>query len=361
MTINFISGFLGSGKTSSIIAASRLLMNQGLKTGVVTNDQGKYLVDNYFINESGIPSVEVANGCFCCNYDDFDSHILDMAENGKPDIIFAESVGSCADIIATVMKPLSDFRSTYSIRSSLSAFTDGRLLQARLDGGTLPFSEDVIYIFDKQIEEADILVINKSDLFDDKSGKQLLSRAKEAFPGKRVLFQSSFNDSEIETWHVLAQEIASTIHEKPSMEMDYEKYASGELRMAWFDKVFSLESSGDDLAGAVRRLGESINNELKKRQLSVGHLKLFIKTADYPPLKLSLTGMDDAIPQQTPDQLGTRARIVLNARVETEPETLSSLVNEAVSRLCENEGIRVNAIEENSFRPGIPRPVHRFA
>ena len=46
--LHLVGGFLGSGKTTAIAAAAKLLMAQGLRVGVVTNDQGKYLVDTAF-------------------------------------------------------------------------------------------------------------------------------------------------------------------------------------------------------------------------------------------------------------------------------------------------------------------------
>ena len=285
MKIYFVSGFLGSGKTTSIINMSRILMEAGLRVGVITNDQGKYLVDNYFVNASGIPSIEVANGCFCCNYDDFDAHVLDLAENRKPDVIFAESVGSCADIIATVMKPMMEFRRKYSINSCLTAFTDGRLLEARFSDKNLPFSEDVIYIFDKQIEEADILVINKSDLFSETDGNKLTAEAEKRYPGKKILFQSAFSDDNLKAWTAAADSLRELNSLKPSMHIDYDKYASGELKMAWLDKVINMHSDNLDLSRPVSSLFRLIKEKTRSRNMAVGHLKLFIRPAEHPAVK----------------------------------------------------------------------------
>jgi G3E family GTPase len=73
MKIYLVGGFLGSGKTTAIIQACRILMADGKKVGVITNDQGKYLVDTAFMKFNDIPTVEVTGGCFCCNYQDLNS------------------------------------------------------------------------------------------------------------------------------------------------------------------------------------------------------------------------------------------------------------------------------------------------
>lgn len=45
---HLVGGFLGSGKTTAIIQACKRLLQTGQKVGVITNDQGKYLVDTAF-------------------------------------------------------------------------------------------------------------------------------------------------------------------------------------------------------------------------------------------------------------------------------------------------------------------------
>ena len=110
MKIHLLSGFLGSGKTTAIQYASSALLREGIKTAVITNDQGTTLVDGDFFKSLEIPSRQGVNGCFCCNYNDLEANIQSLIETNEPEIIFAESVGSCTDIVATVLKPLLHFR-----------------------------------------------------------------------------------------------------------------------------------------------------------------------------------------------------------------------------------------------------------
>lgn len=106
MQIHLIGGFLGSGKTTAIIQAVRHLMQQGVKVGVVTNDKGKHLVDTAFFRAADIPTAEVAGGCFRCNFEELEKRIEQLQQEARPEVIFAESVGSCADMAATVLEPL---------------------------------------------------------------------------------------------------------------------------------------------------------------------------------------------------------------------------------------------------------------
>ena len=62
MKIHLVAGFLGSGKTTAIANAAKILSAENITTSVFTNDQGNYLVDSRFIEKSGIPYAEVTGG-----------------------------------------------------------------------------------------------------------------------------------------------------------------------------------------------------------------------------------------------------------------------------------------------------------
>src|SRR6187431_221942 len=87
MKIHLLSGFLGSGKTTAIQHASRVLLGQGIKTGIITNDQGIKLVDGDFFKGLGVPNRQVINGCFCCNYNDLENHIVSLTEANGTEMI----------------------------------------------------------------------------------------------------------------------------------------------------------------------------------------------------------------------------------------------------------------------------------
>ncbi|MEI8132175.1 MAG: GTP-binding protein, partial [Leptolinea sp.] len=239
MNLHLVGGFLGSGKTTAIIGAAKLLLARGQRVGVITNDQGKYLVDTAFVRLAGVPTVEVTGGCFCCNYDDLDEHLDRLVSEVRPDVIFAESVGSCADIIATVVKPLLALRPGGEAPASYSVFVDSRLLQIRLAGMSMPFSESVMYIFDKQIEEAGLLILNKADLLDEHEKTDLFAQGCAAYPDKALRLQDSCDVREIEEWLELITSGRLPLP-KQSLQIDYDRYAAGEAELAWLNEEFLI-------------------------------------------------------------------------------------------------------------------------
>jgi G3E family GTPase len=224
--LHIVGGFLGSGKTTAIIGAAKQLIAQGKRVGVVTNDQGRYLVDTAFFRSEAVPAVEVTGGCFCCNYGDLDAQLAQLRETARPDVIFAESVGSCADIVATVVKPLLQLGGANSgAPTSFSVFADARLLRRRLLGQPMPFSDDVVYLFDKQIEEAGMLVVNKQDLLDEATRDELAALAATRFPATMIRMQNSLVTSEVVGW-VEALDAGLAAPPEASLEIDYARYGA---------------------------------------------------------------------------------------------------------------------------------------
>jgi Ni2+-binding GTPase involved in maturation of urease and hydrogenase len=359
MDFHIVSGFLGSGKTTAIIAASKILMSQGKRVGVVTNDQGKFLVDTAFFELSSVPAVEVTGGCFCCNYDDLDARLDELKATAQPDVIFAESVGSCADIVATVVKPLLQLRSDTYTPSSFSVFTDARMLNRRLQDLPMPFSDDVVYIYDKQIEEAGMLIINKKDLLSDKQSLNLMALARNKYPGKHVILQNSLNIEDIKNWLKNIDEVGP-IQSLSALDIDYQRYGAGEQQLAWLDEKVTLKTTNGKGKVAALTFLNSLMNEIEIHNISVGHIKVILKSEN-TDLKLSFVAMrSPGWQDEVPELTGTHINILLNARVEGEPDALREMVRNAIIATHKLEFVQVEESSLSSFKPVFPVPVHRI-
>lgn len=354
-TLHLVGGFLGSGKTTAIIQATKAMMAAGQRVGVITNDQGKYLVDTAFFRLADLPAVEVGGGCFCCNYDDLNARLDELLATAHPDVVFAESVGSCADIVATVVKPLLDLGAGGLTPESFSVFADSRLLLRRLRGDEMPFSDDVVYIYDKQIEEAGLIVANKIDLLDAPQREDLSARIAQNYPGTPVVFQTSLMREGVAGW---LQALASGRAAPPGsvLQMDYRRYAAGEAGLAWIDQQIVLQVPADSGRTVIAEMVRRLTSALAGRAAAIGHLK-FIVRAGPAAAKLSFPtleepGWEAAIPMLP----GTRVELLVNARAELPAWMLFDALRQALDQ----PGVQVDFQAGQVFHPAEPRPTHRY-
>lgn len=352
MKLHLVGGFLGSGKTTAIINAARQLMKGGLKVGVVTNDQGRYLVDTAFVRFQDIPTVEVTGGCFCCNYGDLDDSLAELVEKIHPDVVFAESVGSCADLVATVLKPLISISNPAYSPASLSVFTDARLLRRKLGGQPMPFSEDVVYIFDKQLEEAGLIVINKIDLIPSECIEELQTRAALAYPGVKIRMMSALEDDCISSW--LDDLTNGELSPRRSLELDYQRYGAGEAQLAWLDARVLITGRPKEITANFLDL---LVTRLREAGAGIGHLKMTLPSAS-GEVKFSLTGGD--LPASSsiilPQDL-IAGEMLLNLRAEIAESRLRDILSSVLTECEPYLEIREQAV----FHPGQPVPVHRIS
>src|SRR5260370_10205639 len=159
-----IGGFLGAGKTTTLARLAKHYQSLGRRGGLGTNDQAKNLVDTNSLRAQGLSVEEVPGACFCCRFDDLVGTIGRLQESERPDLIIAEPVGSCTDLVATVIQPLKDL---YGARFQVAPYavlfkpSHGRkILGGDEDGG---FSPNAAYIFRKQLEEDDAIVLDRVD------------------------------------------------------------------------------------------------------------------------------------------------------------------------------------------------------
>lgn len=79
-----LGGFLGAGKTTTMIKSALKLEKEGYRVAIVTNDQGKELIDTELARANGLESKEVTGGCFCCQFDDLYNNLNTlMKENNQ--------------------------------------------------------------------------------------------------------------------------------------------------------------------------------------------------------------------------------------------------------------------------------------
>ena len=308
-----VGGFLGAGKTTLIARAVARLQAMGLRCAVVSNDQSVGLIDSTAARTlAGAAVGEVTGACFCCKLDELAGVVERLRTEERPDVILCEPVGSCTDLMSTVIRPLEQI---YRMEVRITPFTvvvDGRRALSAFGGGRRKkdFAKDVGYIFRKQVEEAEILFINKAETLTEAERGKVRAALDKEFPGKQIRFGSAKGDEGVGEWleslevkdggDPLAAKLirlreampgqaerrdTTTVTDrryKDYMEVDYEVYARGEAMLGWYNAEVEFRSA-EPLDGNAWLLAraEEIAKRLEDEGCEVAHFKMSLeKTQD---------------------------------------------------------------------------------
>jgi G3E family GTPase len=347
-----VGGFLGAGKTTLLLEAARRLTAAGRRVGIITNDQGEQLVDTAMARRDNLAVVEVAGGCFCCRFPDLLTSIRRLQDTVAPDIIFGEPVGSCTDLVATVLRPL---RTQYPDQFELAPLTI--LIDPRRELDVFPTTVD--YLYHKQLAEADMIVLSKSDTLDADAVHERLDQLAGAYPSAHVMSMSARSGDGLDEW--LEACLAQTAHVRQALDIDYLQYAEAEACLGWLNASVVITADrpfapGEWLAALLKQLEQAFG----AAGMPVAHVKINVET-DEGALKASLTQLGSPVSwdTRTANNSSSEVRFTINARVHSEPHQLETLAREFVARSLP-DGARQEWTHFECFSPSPPVPTFRL-
>jgi len=359
-----LGGFLGSGKTTAVAALAQRLSSRGLRVGLITNDQGQELVDTAMLRSKGFATEEIPGGCFCCRFNSLVDAADRLTEAARPDVFIAEPVGSCTDLVATVTYPLRRMYGDQFRIAPLSVLLDP--IRALRVFGLQPggsFSPKVLYIYRKQLEEADIIILSKCELLQPDQLEALQAAISREFPHATVLPASVRTGAHLEDW--FAQLEAGEQIERQTMDVDYTVYAEGEALLGWLNATAALSTDGEfDANTLLQTLAAEIQQRLQTAKAEIAHLKMtYSPEGGLGDIAVVNLVRNDYVPELAIrlEQAAGGGQLVLNLRAEAPPETLAEALRSALPAAAASvAGLHITLEHLEFFRPGKPVPTHRI-
>ena len=338
----FVGGFLGAGKTTLIVAAAKRLQASGQRVGLILNDQDSELVDTRYAEAERFAVREVAGGCFCCRF----SELLERADElrvERPDTIFAEPVGSCIDLAATILQPLQLSHRDRFRAAPLTVLLDPHLAQEVMQGEAAP---EVAYLFQQQVREADIACVTKADRF--------LDTAEMPFP---VDFQISARTGlGVDAW--LEEALSGRrVAGARLLDVDYDEYAEAEAALGWLN-VQAAVCLDEPLSPAVVAgpLLDQLDRDLTAGDIRIAHLKVFDQTCGgYVMASIRRNGDE---PEPHGDLIGepdVKHELAINLRALGDLVRMRDIIEGTLSGIAGS--VQVGHLRV--FRPPAPKPEYR--
>lgn len=346
MRVLVIGGFLGSGKTTTILGLGKYLGDKGYKVAIVVNEIGEVGVDGDVISRYGFNTKEITNGCICCSLKmDMRYTVTTLHKNFNPDVLLIEPTGiAFPNLIKEEVSRLDLPDTTFAPLVTL------------IDGSRFKYlMKEMKHFSTRQIEDAEILVINKVDLIKPIAFPIIETSVNQLNPKATIMKLSAKTDDDMfrEFVDVVLSDPTFCLEtvDRPTLEDADSIACSG---VATYASEFGI--IGDISAETANSIVNDIINSVKDNVIKlnpefVGHIKLFLEHGS-GVVKASITASHE-IPQIENigfDIIKEPKLKILSAVSNISKDELVTIVNDCVEDSFLKKGIEGKKIT-NVFQP----------
>ena len=333
-----VSGFLGAGKTTTMIALAEYMDKNYGKTALIANDLGANLVDTNLTQTSGCTVTEIASGCICYQMDNTIDQIRRLRDKEGAVFVMSDIPGCGVGALDHVYHRLANENADEFILSPFTVVVDPeRLRMIMPERADINLPEELVYLLKLQLEEADLIVLNKCDLLEDDDIERYTDFLQSACPDIPIIAISALEKTNI-------KELVEFITAKKSALKNFsvrnnKEFEDAEAKLTWYNRRLffkTMDGSKIDCNAFVDDLIESIRMKLIEIKRNVPHLKTFATSGNGDFNKASLIGVDyDTEYAEQFLRPHKNLRMIINARAVCEARPLAKLMDEALEEVSD--------------------------
>ena len=334
-----ISGFLGAGKTTAMMA----LTKYDPAVAMISNDlgEGVELADHRFAALSGCSASQITDECICFCHDRLLQELERRFAEGKT-LVVSDIPGFGVGALEHVYHGLAgqlDF-------APFTVLVEPAALGALRGGG------DLAHIRDAQLREADLIVLNKTDLLTPDETDAACAYLAARYPEARVLAISARTGDGIDALcRALREGCASMRHPEIDYDGDALQNEMGSLSEAYYQYHAAVCCFDFDGTAYLRDLAEEITFT-PYRPVRVPHLKLLAWTPDGDYCRVDWMHGQPLEITRAFERPCTELAVVINATAACAPEQLDSMISVAEQTVSDRFQLEVTVHKRDCFGMG---------
>ena len=345
------SGFLGAGKTTTMMALTRYYTEHYGKAAMISNDlgEGVMLADHKLAQLSGADASQITDECICFCHDVLTERLNAYYDAGC-DLVVSDIPGFGVGALEHVYHGLTK---DYPGQFELAPFTvliEPRNAALLRDGQ----GGDIAHILCAQLLEADLIVLNKCDLLDPAEAAAERAWLKEHYPQAEVIALSAVTGDGLEDLSIaLKQGAASMQH--PDIDYDDADLQNAMDQLTEYYLQYHADVCCDDFDGTqyLADIARTVQTELQAGGFEIPHMKLLAwgPEGDYGKVDLLGIGRPIEITRRF-ERPCTEIAVVLNANAACPAARLDGIITEAVNAMSERYQLELMIFKKEFFNLG---------
>lgn len=345
------SGFLGSGKTTAMMALTNLHSKNRVKAAMISNDLGdQSLADNKLAKLAGCNASELTGECICYQTENLVARLDALFGREGCELVISDIPGFGVGALEHVYHTL---QQQYPGRYALAPFTvlvEPRTVELLRSGR----GADLEYILRTQLAEADLIVLSKCDLLEDARRREAEDYLRQNWPRAKLLPISAKTGFGMEELSRALTEGQASLH-RPDIGYGGEAFrnAMGKISEYYIQYHAAVCCNDFDGNAYLEDLAEGIRTGIRQLGKEIPHLKLLAWEPEGDYGKMDVLGVER--PVETCHRFTrpcTEIAVMLNGSAACPADRLEDVITETINSVSRRYQLELMIFKKECFGMG---------